>query len=200
MAIAHTMEEEDGNGHGGEDLDLEVVVPEDVQAVMNAAEEGDAEALTIALENLKDGVDCEGEDGDRPLHIACLYGHLSCVQILLTAGANIEVRDEDGALPLHDACAGGYKDIVSMLIRAANSPEQLKRVLDSFDIDGDTPLHHAARGNHSDVVQMLLDSGANPKIINLIGQRPADLADPSSPSQILLNDAVKKLNDGTSEA
>lgn len=49
MAIAHTMEEEDGNGHGGEDLDLEVVVPKDVQAVMNAAEEGDAEALTIAL-------------------------------------------------------------------------------------------------------------------------------------------------------
>lgn len=33
-------------------------------------------------ENLKDGVDCEGEDGDRPLHIACLYGHLSCVQVL----------------------------------------------------------------------------------------------------------------------
>lgn len=30
-------------------------------------------------------------------------------QILLTAGANIEVRDEDGALPLHDACAGGIE-------------------------------------------------------------------------------------------
>ncbi len=28
-------------------------------------------------------------------------------QILLAAGANIEVRDEDGGLPLHDACAGG---------------------------------------------------------------------------------------------
>lgn len=32
----------------------------------------------------------------------------------------------------------GYKDIVNMLIHAANSPGQLKRVLDSFDIDGDT--------------------------------------------------------------
>ena len=28
-------------------------------------------------------------------------------QILLAAGANMEVRDEDGGLPLHDACAGG---------------------------------------------------------------------------------------------
>lgn len=50
MAIAHTMEEDDGNaGHGGDDLDLQVVVPEDVQAVMNAAEEGDAGALSTAL-------------------------------------------------------------------------------------------------------------------------------------------------------
>jgi hypothetical protein len=50
MAIPHTMEEEDGNaGHAGDDLDLQVVVPEDVQAVMNAAEEGDAEALSTAL-------------------------------------------------------------------------------------------------------------------------------------------------------
>jgi hypothetical protein len=28
-------------------------------------------------------------------------------QILLTAGASMEVRDEDGGIPLHDACAGG---------------------------------------------------------------------------------------------
>ncbi|KAG0588087.1 hypothetical protein KC19_2G215000 [Ceratodon purpureus] len=193
MAIPHTMEE-DGNAGHGEDLDLQVVVPEDVQAVMNAAEEGDAQALSSALANLASGVDCEGEDGDRPLHIACLYGHLSCVQILLAAGANIEVRDEDGGLPLHDACAGGYREIVSMLLRAANSQEQVKRVLDSFDIDGDTPLHHAARGNHSDVVQLLLDSGANPKIQNLVGQLPGDLADPDSPAQVRLNAAVEKLN------
>jgi len=196
MAIPHTMEEEDGiaTGHEGDNLHLEAVVPEDVQAVMSAAEDGDAQALSTALGNLTSGVDCEGEDGDRPLHIASLYGHLACVQILLAAGASIEVRDEDGGLPLHDACAGGYREIVSMLLRAANSQEQLKRVLDSFDIDGDTPLHHAARGNHSDVVQMLLDSGANPKILNLVGQYPADLADPNSPAQVRLNAAVEKVN------
>lgn len=42
------MEEDDGVA-GGEDLHLEVVVPEDVQAVMNAAEDGDAQALSTAL-------------------------------------------------------------------------------------------------------------------------------------------------------
>jgi len=54
MAIPHTMEEEGGNnnaaGHGGnEDLDLPVAVPEDVQAVMIAAEDGDAPSLSTAL-------------------------------------------------------------------------------------------------------------------------------------------------------
>jgi len=191
MALPHTMDEEEGEGDG---LDLQPAVPEDVQAVMVAAEEGNASALSRALANLTSGVDCEGEDGDRPLHIACLYGHNSCVQILLAAGANIEVRDEDGGLPLHDACAGGYKEVVSMLIRAASSQDQLQRILDAFDVDGDTPLHHAARGNHVDVVELLLDSGCNPKISNLMGQCPADLADPDSAAQVRLLAAVEKLN------
>jgi len=189
MALPQAMEE----GGEGENLELQAAVPEDVQAVMAAAEDGDAEALSQALANLRSGVDCEGEDGDRPLHIACLYGHLSCVQILLAAGANMEVRDEDGGLPLHDACAGGYKEVVGTLLQAVTSEEQLSRVLDGFDIDGDTPLHHAARGNHADVVQQLLDSGANPKISNLMGQFPADLADIDSAAQVKLLAAAQKL-------
>lgn len=42
------MEDDDGVA-GGKDLHLEVVVPEDVQTVMNAAEDGDAQALSTAL-------------------------------------------------------------------------------------------------------------------------------------------------------
>jgi len=38
--------------------------------------------IFLMAANLTSGVDCEGEDGDRPLHIACLYGHNSCVQVL----------------------------------------------------------------------------------------------------------------------
>lgn len=31
------------------------------------------------IENFKDGVDCEGEDGDRLFYIVCFYGYLFCV-------------------------------------------------------------------------------------------------------------------------
>ncbi|KAJ0438158.1 putative ankyrin repeat-containing domain superfamily [Helianthus annuus] len=40
------------------------------------------------------------EDGDSALQLTCLYGHLSCIQLLL------EAKDEDCGIPLHDACVG----------------------------------------------------------------------------------------------
>ena len=45
MALPQAMEE----GGEGENLELQAAVPEDVQAVMAAAEDGDAEALSQAL-------------------------------------------------------------------------------------------------------------------------------------------------------
>lgn len=50
MALPHTMDEEEGEG---DDLDLQPAVPEDVQAVMVAAEEGNASALSRALGEIK---------------------------------------------------------------------------------------------------------------------------------------------------
>ena len=58
MALPHTMDEEEGEG---DDLDLQPAVPEDVQAVMVAAEEGNASALSRALgENIFKNQSCFG--------------------------------------------------------------------------------------------------------------------------------------------
>lgn len=46
MALPHMVEEEDGEG---DDLNFQAVVPEDVQNVMTAAEEGDSSALSRAI-------------------------------------------------------------------------------------------------------------------------------------------------------
>ncbi|KZV15219.1 pentatricopeptide repeat-containing protein, partial [Dorcoceras hygrometricum] len=126
------------------------------------------------------------EDGDTVLHLACLYGHLTCVQFLLERGANLEAKDEDGGIPLHDACAGGHPDIVRELIDHANDPMRLKRMLETSDGDGDTPLHHAARGEYGDIVSLLLAHGASPTTTNTDGKTPAELAEPGTDARRIL--------------
>ncbi|OJJ42485.1 hypothetical protein ASPZODRAFT_76702, partial [Penicilliopsis zonata CBS 506.65] len=45
--------------------------------------------------------------GCTPLHLACEANHQELVEILVQAGAQLELRDFDGQTPLHSACMGG---------------------------------------------------------------------------------------------
>ena len=113
----------------------------------------------MALPTLSVSVDSTGPDGDTALHLAALYGHTQCVEMLLGAGANVAVRDADGGTPLHDACAGGFEEIVGMLLAAAG-PAGASEVANARDGDDETPLHMAARGGYPGIVRMLLAAGA----------------------------------------
>ncbi|KAL5546063.1 hypothetical protein UlMin_005750 [Ulmus minor] len=172
-------------------VELDPDTPPHLRDLAAASQLGDVEALRNALDNLEGSIDQPVEDGDSALHLACLYGHFSCAQLLLERGANLEAKDEDGAIPLHDACAGGFTDIVQLLLNStANNPECLKRMLESVDSEGDSPLHHAARGEHADIVRMLLASGASPTKANLYGRVPGDLADPRTEARRILDAAI----------
>lgn len=168
-------------------------IPPDVKAVASAAESGDVEALRDALGALRGSIDARAEDGDTPLHLACLYGHRRCVEVLLDAGACVDARDEDGAVPLHDAAAGGYADIATLLLRAAGDDEASEQLVRAADADGDTPLHHAARGGHAAVVRALLAAGADASTANLQRKTPRDLADPGSEAAHVLQAAEAPL-------
>ncbi|KAK4725105.1 hypothetical protein R3W88_027884 [Solanum pinnatisectum] len=165
-------------------------VPPHLLNLFDAAENGNLVALRHALDNLTGSIDQPLEDGDTALHLTCLYGHLSCVQLLLERGASLEAKDEDGALPLHDACAGGYTEIAQLLINSAPDPDCVKRMLESVDVEGDTPLHHAARGEHVNVIRLLLASGAYPSRTNIYGKTPSELAAPDTEPQRILEEAA----------
>ncbi|XP_076915340.1 uncharacterized protein LOC143574650 [Bidens hawaiensis] len=157
-----------------------------------AAAHGNVDALRQALDHLEGSIDEPVEDGDSALHLTCLYGHLSCVQLLLERGASVEVKDEDGGIPLHDACAGGFMEIVQLLIGKADSPECVKRMLESVDVEGDTPLHHAARGEHKEIVQLLLSLGASTSKTNVYGKTPGELAEPNTEAWVILEAAARQ--------
>ncbi|KAM3231182.1 hypothetical protein ACQJBY_061378 [Aegilops geniculata] len=167
--------------------DEEAPLPPHLQALSDAAQNGDVNALRTALDNYGGSIDDPVEDGDTVLHLACLYGHLPCVQLLLERGANLECKDEEGAIPLHDACAGGFTEIVRYILSfAANAEGCATRMLNTVDAEGDTPLHHAARGEHMDTVKLLLEAGACPKKENTYGQAAAEMADQDTEVRALL--------------
>lgn len=175
---------------GGLVVELESETPPHLRELAAAAQLGDVDALRLALDNLNGSIDEPVEDGDTALHLACLYGYLPCVQLLLERGANLEATDEDGAVPLHDACAGGFTEIVQLLLNSANSPECVKGMLDSVDAEGDTPLHHAARGEHVDIIRLLLSSGASPTTRNTYGKTPNELTEPETEARRVLEAAI----------
>ena len=109
------------------------------------------------------------------------------VQVLIDAGADIEMKDDDGFLPLHYACELGTLDVVKIFARlgavcaadytghaclslAAESghTETVRYLLclpevevNYREVDGKTALHCAVRKNHSDVVQVLINVGSD---------------------------------------
>ena len=77
------------------------MTPEEKQ-LHNAAIRGD-------LERMKQlcciDIECRNANGDTPLHMACLKGHLAVVQYLVEEhGAQVNVGNKTGYTPLHWAC------------------------------------------------------------------------------------------------
>jgi ankyrin repeat protein len=163
--------------------------------IFAACEEGSMEQLTTNIQELKDtqyDVNTPGPDGDTALHLACLYGHQQCAELLLQQGAKADaVNPEDGSTPLHDAAAGGYAGIVQLLLEKADPGS-----ISLQDSDGDTALHCAARGGHLAVVQQLLASGAAPSVINCSGKTPAGESDDQEVVRALVAAAAAALGVG----
>lgn len=51
-----------------------------------------------------------------PLHVACKWGKMGMVSLLLDKGANIEAKTRDGLTPLHCAARSGHHEVVDHLV------------------------------------------------------------------------------------
>ena len=122
------------------------------RALMDAVKEGNIEAVK---QHLDDGADVNAEGGlGTPLHFATDTGHKKIVELLISKGASVNVKDRLGSTPLHKAAFNGDKEIAELLI-AKDADVNTK---DGWHA---TPLVEAVLGGQKELVEMLLVKGAD---------------------------------------
>lgn len=121
---------------------------------------GDAIALTA-----------RSPDGFTLLHLACFFGHVACVKLLIERGAevNVAAENESRVHPIHSAAACNSAQIVTLLLEAGAEA-------DARQHKDYTALMSAVMHNNLDMARALLDAGANPNQPSEDGRTPIGMA------------------------
>ncbi|XP_036144364.1 ankyrin repeat domain-containing protein 27 [Monomorium pharaonis] len=105
--------------------------------------------------------------GETALHVASATGRTNMVQLLLDAGANVNViTKSEGRTPLHLACLNDRVDVAKLLLNCATCD------VDAKDHNGDTPLHLACVAGNIKSVGLLVRCGACANACNLQNKTP----------------------------
>jgi hypothetical protein len=143
-------------------------------------------------------------NGASPLHLAALYGHVQCVDELLSWGADPCAGDNSAQTPCH--YAANQEDVLYALLSSSSarfavdceaepnreSPLLLAALqgnvgacsclidygadVDSLDREGTTALQVAAVSGHRKVIKLLLHYGASLKLRDALGRTALELA------------------------
>ncbi|PNH01635.1 Ankyrin-1 [Tetrabaena socialis] len=114
---------------------------------------------------------CCTQEGRAPLHTAVVGGHKEAVEVMINAGADVDVKDKvpwgvaggeacegleacAGATPLHIASQGSSADIAEVLLRAGADADVKDKKLA-------TPLHVASVHGRVAVAEALVRAGAD---------------------------------------
>ena len=138
-------------------------------ALIEAAKNGDCAA---AQEALRRNADANAMiDGWTPLFWAAQEGHTEIVDLLLAAGANVNVSDPGGFTPLKQAVSESHLDVLErLLLRGADVNWRCA------SDGGCTSLHTAAAYGLTECIRILLLYGAARDALNDRAQTPYDTA------------------------
>ncbi|OXU30741.1 hypothetical protein TSAR_001901 [Trichomalopsis sarcophagae] len=133
-------------------------------------------------------INAVNSSGETALHIASAVGCTEIIQVLLDAGAKVNVvTRSEGRTPLHLACMHDRTKTVKMLLSCGSCNPDAK------DNARDTPLHLSSRAGNVRIVEMLVRHGANPRIRNLAGATPLDEVERIKSDDIFLSLALSNI-------
>ncbi|KFQ56807.1 Ankycorbin, partial [Nestor notabilis] len=102
-------------------------------------------------------------------HLAAMKGHVECLRIMVTHGADVTAQDGAGHSALHLAAKNSHPDCIKRLL-------QSKCPADNTDNSGKTALHYAASCGCLQAVQLLCEHKCPINIKDLDGNIPLLLA------------------------
>lgn len=139
--------------------------------IHEAAALDDAETLRELLEEEPRLLMLESYDGWTPLHLAALFGAYHTAELLIAAGADVNVRSYNKvkSMPIHAATAGRRYALVQLLLQNGADANAAQG-------DGRTPLHQAAAHADPDLCRLLLEHGARVDAAQADGTTPLDVA------------------------
>ena len=139
--------------------------------------------LPAAEKAIDDGanVNCKGNLGFTPLHIASYPGNVELAKMLIRRGADVNSKDNYGLTPLHMASQQGHLELVELLIENGANVNDIEN-------NGTTPLVSALMTRNKEMVNLLLSKGANidknardivkffgtPDIVNILKSWPSE--------------------------
>lgn len=135
--------------------------------IHDATRRGDAAKLESLLKTHQKLLNQAGTQGLRPLHMAvmCKPASKAVVEVLLTNGADVNIRDDSGCTPLIYATGIGNTEFVKMLLTNKANPNATNAM-------GATPLLFAVGSHNLEVAELLMKSGANPNLSTNSGMTP----------------------------
>jgi uncharacterized protein len=123
--------------------------------LIQTAKDGSPADVNAALIDGAD-INTKDKDGVTALWIASQQGHADVVKLLLSKGAEVNVRrNEDGITAVYIASLNGHADVVALLLENGADVDMKKTT------NGITALWAASRNGHADVVKLLLEKGAD---------------------------------------
>jgi uncharacterized protein len=110
-------------------------------------------------------------DGYQPLGLAAFFGHDQVVELLLSAGADVNTPSNNDlrAQPLNSAAAGGHVRAAQLLLEHGADPNA--RQAEDF-----TPLHASIQNGSVELARLLLQHGADPNGSRARGKTPLEMA------------------------